>query len=304
MADGETAATAYTIGWEPQPGPQTALLACPVFEVFFGGARGGGKTDGMLGEWASHADLHGKNAVGLMVRRERMQLLETIERSRQIYGPLGARYNDQDKMWRWPNGARLRFAYLEGDADADAYQGHSYTRVYVEELGTFPSASPVLRLMATLRSGQGVRCGFRATGNPGGPGHHWVKARYIDPNPAGWEVRKFTFENPWTRETVEQDRVFIPSKLRDNKFLGPEYVANLQMVGIQDGKPMIYCFSTHADSIRTIPALQHDPARPEDVDTESEDHAADEWRYACMSRPRPAAAALAYPSSLTPCLPP
>jgi hypothetical protein len=127
MADGETAATEYTIGWEPQPGPQTALLACPVFEVFFGGARGGGKTDGMLGEWASHADLHGKYAVGLMVRRERVQLLETIERSRQIYGPIGARYNDQDKMWRWPNGARLRFAYLERDADADAYQGHSYT---------------------------------------------------------------------------------------------------------------------------------------------------------------------------------
>jgi hypothetical protein len=90
MADGETAATAYTIGWEPQPGPQTALRACPVFEVFFGGARGGGKTDGTLGEWASHADLHGKNAVGLMVRRERVQLLETIERSRQIYGPIGA----------------------------------------------------------------------------------------------------------------------------------------------------------------------------------------------------------------------
>jgi len=57
-----------------------------------------------------------------------------------------------------------------------------------------------------------------------------------------------------------------------------------RLVG-QDGKPMIYCFSTHADSIRTIPALQHDPARPEDVNTESEDHAADEWRYACMSRP-------------------
>jgi len=97
IADGVTAATAYTIGWEPQPGPQTALLACPVFEVFFGGARGGGKTDGMLGEWASHTDLHGKNAVGLMIRRERVQLLETIERSRQIYGPIGAKYNDQDR---------------------------------------------------------------------------------------------------------------------------------------------------------------------------------------------------------------
>jgi hypothetical protein len=39
MADGEKAATAYTIGWEPQPAPQTAPLTCPVFEVFFGGAR-------------------------------------------------------------------------------------------------------------------------------------------------------------------------------------------------------------------------------------------------------------------------
>jgi hypothetical protein len=56
------------------------------------------------------------------------------------------------------------------------------------------------------------------------------------------------------------------------------------MVG-QDDLPMIYCFSTCSASIRTVPALSHDPAKPEDVDTESEDHAADEWRYACMSRP-------------------
>src|SRR5262249_16568543 len=169
MADGETAATAYTIGWEPQPGPQTALLACPVFEVFFGGARGGGKTDGMLGEWASHADLHGKNAVGLMVRRQRVQLLETIERSRQIYGPIGARYNDQDKMWRWPNGARLRFAYLERDADADAYQGHSYTRVYVEELGPSPSASPVLRLKQRCALARVFAAGFEPQATRAGP---------------------------------------------------------------------------------------------------------------------------------------
>src|SRR5262249_2995133 len=121
IAGGENPATAYTIGGEPQPGPQTAPPACPGVQGFFGGAPARGKTDGMLGEWASHADLHGKNAVGLMIRRERVQLLETIERSREIYGPLGARYNDQDKMWRWPNGARLRFAYLECDADADAY---------------------------------------------------------------------------------------------------------------------------------------------------------------------------------------
>jgi hypothetical protein len=57
-----------------------------------------------------------------------------------------------------------------------------------------------------------------------------------------------------------------------------------RLVG-QDGLPAIYCFSTHAASIRTIPALQHDPSKMEDVNTESEDHVADEWRYACMSRP-------------------
>ncbi|MDC9825668.1 terminase, partial [Devosia sp. ZB163] len=52
-----------------------------------------------------------------------------------------------------------------------------------------------------------------------------------------------------------------------------------------EGRPMIFCFSTCRDSIRTIPMLQHDEARPEDLDTEMEDHAADDWRYACMSRP-------------------
>lgn len=50
-------------------------------------------------------------------------------------------------------------------------------------------------------------------------------------------------------------------------------------------RPMIYCFSTCLDSIRTIPALQHDQNRPEDLDSTMEDHAADDWRYACMSRP-------------------
>jgi len=95
-----------------------ALLECPIFEVFFGGARGGGKTDGMLGEWVKHADTYGAGAIGLMVRRTRTELVETIERSRAIYGCLGWQFNETDKMWRAPGGARLRFAYLERDADA------------------------------------------------------------------------------------------------------------------------------------------------------------------------------------------
>ena len=459
MAEAQQPADNSVIVWEPQSGPQTALLTCPCFEVFFGGARGGGKTDGMLGEFASHADLYAENAIGLMVRRTRTELVETIERSRLLYGPIGAKFNEQDKMWRFTNGARLRFAYLERDSDADAYQGHSYSRVYVEEAGTFPSERPILKLMATLRSGQGVPVGIRLTGNPGGPGQQWVKARYIDPQPTGWKVHQRQFENPFDGSTVERDWVFIPSRVTDNRYLGPEYIASLQMVGsttlvkawlegdwsvvegaffdqwrtekhvIQpfaipedwtrfrsmdwgsaapfsvgwwaivgdsldtgghrlprgcliryrewygasapgqglkltadqvgegiksrekddkiaygvldpsafaqdggpsiaerinnvitdkthvgfrpadnkrvtqrgamggwdqmrgriagdaDGNPMLVTFSTCTDSIRTIPVLQHDPDKAEDLDTESEDHAADEWRYACMSRP-------------------
>jgi hypothetical protein len=48
---------------------------------------------------------------------------------------------------------------------------------------------------------------------------------------------------------------------------------------------MMVVFDTCADFIRTVPTLQHDPARPEDLDTKGEDHVADEARYGVMSRP-------------------
>jgi hypothetical protein len=442
------------VAWSARGNPaQMALLECSVFEVFFGGARGGGKTDGMLGEWANHADRYSKDAIGLMLRRTRTELIETIERSRAIYSLLGWKYNETDKMWRATNGARLRFAYLERDADADQYQGHSYTRLYVEEIGTFPSPAPIFKLMATLRSSAGVPVGFRATGNPGGPGHQWVKARYIDPAPLGNRIIR--------DEQTGLKRVFIPSRVDNNRHIDVEaYKQNLRasgskelvsawldgdwsvtlgaffdcwsakrhviqpfqippewlrfrsmdwgsaspfsvgwwalvqddfttvdgavlprgclvryrewygckpgqpnvgvkinadviglsiaarekdekisygvldpsafaedggpslaeriskgsgnkvhfrradnkrvaghgamggwdqmrarLVGDKEGRAMIVTFSTCADSIRTVPFLQHDPDRPEDVMTDSEDHAADEWRYACMSRP-------------------
>jgi hypothetical protein len=211
--------------WEPQPGPQMHLVTCPYFECFFGGARGGGKTDGVLGEWLGHADKYGQYATGLMFRRERTQLMETIERSKQIYTPLGAAYSDTEKQWRMPNGARLKFAYLENDGDADAYQGHSYTRLYPEELGTFPNPAPIMKLKATLRSAMGVPVGFRATGNPGGPGHTWVRARYIDPAPNGYKV---------ILDPNGLERVFIPSKVSDNPKLiksDPGYIARLKASG-------------------------------------------------------------------------
>ena len=53
----------------------------------------------------------------------------------------------------------------------------------------------------------------------------------------------------------------------------------------EDGYPMMYVFKNCKDFIRTIPLLQYDEHKPEDVDTSQEDHIADETRYFCMSRP-------------------
>ena len=222
---GEAAQTPVVV-WRSQPGPQTALLSCPVYEAFFGGARGGGKTDGVLGDWAAHANRYARDAIGIMVRRTRIELTETFERAKVLYEPLGALLTggqNQPMRCVMPNGARLRFDYLERDSDADNYQGHSYTRVYVEEAGNFPSPSPIKKLHATLRSGAGVPCRMRLTGNPGGPGHQWVKARYIDPAPRGFEV----ITDP---ETGLQ-RVYIPSRVSDNAYLGDQYVAQLRQTG-------------------------------------------------------------------------
>ena len=51
------------------------------------------------------------------------------------------------------------------------------------------------------------------------------------------------------------------------------------------GYPMMYVFNTCRDTVRTMPLLRFSDSRPEDLDTEGEDHIADEIRYFCMSRP-------------------
>lgn len=227
----------HEVVWKAQPGPQSFLLSCPVTEILYGGARGGGKTDSILGEWATHAQQYGINAIGLCVRRERTQLVEMIERSKVIYGRLGATFHEQDKMWRFPNGARLRFAYLENDADAQNYQGHSYSRVYVEEMGTFPDIAPIMKLMATLRPphGSNTPCKFIATANPGGPGHLWIKQRYIDPAPLGLKILPTPYVNPFTGEKIYRDRIFIPARVTDNMYVNnAEYIGNLYLAANND----------------------------------------------------------------------
>lgn len=225
--------------WSPQEGPQTALLKCPVFEVFYGGARGGGKTESSLGDWMQHAAQYGEAAVGVFFRRKFKQLSEVIARSKQLFSKLGAKYNETKSEWTMPGGARLLFRYLEKDKDAEEYQGHNYTRIYIEELTNFPTPAPINLLRACLRSASGVPTGMRLTGNPGGPGHKWVKARYIDPAPQGYKIIAESTEIvlDGQKHVVTLERVFIPSKLGDNRLLimnDPTYVIRLQQAGSKE----------------------------------------------------------------------
>ncbi len=218
--------------WVPQAGPQAEFVQSKVFEVVYGGARGGGKTDGVLGEFSIHAARHGANAKGLLVRRTRTALEPTIARARAIFAAQGAVWRDSRSRFEWPSGAVLYFRFLDNDADADLYQGHDYTRLYVEELTQFPRPGPIAKLKATLRSAAGVRCAFRATCNPGGAGHAWVKARYIDPGAR--QVVEETFASPFDGTEARLGRMFIPARLSDNRRLldqDPLYVARLHQTG-------------------------------------------------------------------------
>jgi len=200
--------------WAPNPGPQWALLACPVEDVFFGGQRGGGKSVGLLMHFAKRADRYKKHARGVLMRRSYPELEEIEYLASLIYPGMGARWFASRHRWQWPNGASLRLRYLKRDEDAQQYQGQSFTDLLLDEITQWASPQPLDYLRACLRSAAGVPCVLRASGNPGGPGHNWCKARYIDPAPP-WRVHIDNQELP-DGTTAEVARVFVPSAMEDN----------------------------------------------------------------------------------------
>src|SRR5438128_8535908 len=100
--------TAPIIHWEPQPGPQDALLSCPIEDVGYGGARGGGKTDGALGDFMSHADAYGKLASGVFFRKTYPELEEVQKRAEALLDGTLARWKAKHRQWEFRNGAVLK----------------------------------------------------------------------------------------------------------------------------------------------------------------------------------------------------
>lgn len=215
--------------WRPQAGPQAALVNCPYPEILMGGARGGAKTDGILGKYALKEKRWGRFFNGVFFRQEMPQQDDLIERAKEIYCRMGAAFQESRKQFLLPHGGRLRFRPLESIADAQKYQGQSLSDAAVEEAGNYPLPAPIDMLFGCLRSAHGVPVQLILSANPGGPGHQWIKQRYIDPAPNGFVrlVRKLP-------NGAEHYAVFIKSLITDNKILlrkDPEYINRLYLVG-------------------------------------------------------------------------
>lgn len=203
--------------WTPNEGPQTALIQSPVGEVFFGGARGGGKTDGLLGDFATHAGQYGKYARGIIFRRTLPEFREIELRSLELYTQLGATYRKSEREWTFANGATLIMRYLYDVTDAANYQGFSFTWIGVDEAGSWATPEAIDLMRATMRSAHGVPTYMRLTGNPGGLGHLWLKGRYINPAPP-FTPHQYA-PQPEERPDLLVTAAFIPSKLEDNPYL-------------------------------------------------------------------------------------
>lgn len=216
--------------WEPQPGPQSLAIAAPfVSELMFGGARGGGKSDFLLGDFLQDVGL-GPIWRGIIFRRSYPELEELLARAKEIYLPLGATYKVSEKTFVFPSGATLKFRHIENEADADLYQGHQYTWIGFDELTNWPNLNAYRKLKACLRSAHGVpNKRIRCSANPGGIGHSHVKAYFVEPAPKGMQLMENTDE-----DGNVTTKMFIPSKLSDNKILmtnDPEYIARLRELG-------------------------------------------------------------------------
>ncbi len=224
-----------------RPHPRQAeFLALDDDEALFGGSAGGGKSEALLmwlGEGIGIPDYS-----GIIFRRTYAQLSKSndslIAKSYRLYKPLGGHWNGTRHQWRFPSGAMIDLGQLQHESTVYDHQGPSYHRVAWDELTQFTEFQyTYLRGRVRKTKGFPIRLGMRATSNPGGVGHQWVKRRFItadairalkgmrarDPSPAGQVFRAVV-------RTVEgsQRVAFMPARIADNPALDMEsYLPNL-----------------------------------------------------------------------------
>lgn len=178
----------------------------------------------------------------LLVRRSTEELRELVAVSKELYPRAipGIKFLERDKTWVAPSGATLWLSYLDRDDDVSRYQGQAYTWIGFDELTQWPTpyAWDYMRTRLRTSKDSGLKLYQRATTNPGGPGHQWVKKMFVDPSPPGkafwakdWQTGEVIV---WPKgHSMEGQplfkRRFIPATLHDNPYLSDDgmYEANL-----------------------------------------------------------------------------
>lgn len=236
--------------FKPNPGPQEQFFMAGEQEVLYGGAAGGGKSYAMIADPMAYFD--NKNFRGLILRRTNDELRELIFKSKLLYKQIWpkANWSDQKKEWTFPSGATLWITYLERDDDVLRYQGQAFTYIGFDELTQYPTSKPWEYMRSRLRDdSKSLPLLMRATTNPGGPGHGWVKRMFIDPAPAGTafpatnietgeELRYKYGDSEVPKEKWGQPlfhRKFIPARLSDNPYLNDDGQYRANLLSLRDG---------------------------------------------------------------------
>ena len=214
--------------WKPFP-RQEKFLSLPneVFEGFYGGSVGGGKSEllvllPVLKGWYKNPRFR-----GIIFRRTMPELKESlIPRSEEIYTALGAVYNATDHIWKFPSGAVVKFSYLESMSDARSHDTAEFHYAAFDELTHFEEGEYTYIASSRVRSTDPeLPACVRAASNPGNIGHGWVRALFVEPDPEGLG------DTILYDESSKTYRAFVRARLTDNPYLmesDPNYINRLR----------------------------------------------------------------------------
>jgi hypothetical protein len=237
--------SALVPAFKPNPGPQTSFLASTEDVIFYGGAKGGGKSYALIADPVRY--FGHPNFKALILRRSMPELRDMISHTEKMYPKAypGAVYLSTQKIWKFPSGATLEFGFCETEDDAERYRGRSFNWVGVDELPQYSHRGPFDAVMSCVRSvDPELPAQLRCTGNPGNIGSYWVKELFIDPAPANTRFYKTAIiEDPRTGEEREVRKSFkyIPATVYDNPYYMQDdsYIATLAMLPEVKRKQML-----------------------------------------------------------------
>lgn len=221
--------------WVPTP-KQTLALQVPyaVFELLYGGALAGGKSEYLLAVPIVCQTLDRRKQLyehplfqGIIFRRTFPQLEKSlIPRAKYWYKSiLGAEYNENKKLFTFPSGARLFLSVMEREDDVLKFDTDEYNYIGIDQAEQF-SEFQLRMISSRVRSSTPeLPRIIRYSANPGGVSHRYLRDRFVKPDPKGNTII-------YDKETNSK-RIFIPARLEDNQHIDvvdPEYKNRLNLL--------------------------------------------------------------------------